>query len=262
MLSPFILLPLGVLAGAVGTLIGAGGGFILVPVLLALLPSETPGIITGISQVVVVINALSGTLIYARQRRIEYRWAGLLSVMGLAGMGLGAYITEQLSRERFQVVFGVAFLALAAYLFARPVRRGAARTLQEAQSRRIPLERRHVPLVAAVGLAVGTVGGLLGIGGGIVLVPILVQGLSFPAHMATATSQLVMLITSPAAIAVHTASAPLTEKAGTILVLGVGALLGAQLGARISRKVSGPWIVRTLAGGLAVAGVRLLIAGG
>ena len=242
-----------------GTLIGAGGGFILVPVLLVLLPNETPGMITGISQGMVFLNGVSGTIAYAQQGRIEYRWAALLSVTGLLGMAIGAYITEQLSRERFLIVFGFAFVALAIYLFARPVRRGAALTLQEAQLHRIRLERRHYLLGSGIGLVVGVVGGLLGVGGGIVLVPTLVQVVAFPAHIATATSQLMIVLTSPGAIAVHVFSASLLEKWATILVLGLGAIAGAQIGARISRRVSGPWIVRTLAVGLGLVGLRLLL---
>jgi uncharacterized membrane protein YfcA len=71
--SPLLLIPLGFLLGAFGTLIGAGGGFVLVPVLLFLYPDEDPATITSISLAVVFFNALSGSLAYARQKRIDYR---------------------------------------------------------------------------------------------------------------------------------------------------------------------------------------------
>ena len=71
------LMPLlGFVAGTIGALIGAGGGFIAVPILLIVLPNETPGIITGMSQSMVLMTSLSSTVAYVRQKRIEYRWAG------------------------------------------------------------------------------------------------------------------------------------------------------------------------------------------
>jgi len=58
------LVPLGLFVGTIGTLIGAGGGFILVPALLLLFPNEAPQTITSISLIVVFFNALSGSLAY------------------------------------------------------------------------------------------------------------------------------------------------------------------------------------------------------
>ena len=254
---------LGFFAGSLGALIGAGGGFILVPILLTIMPDAPPGIITGISQTMVLFTSLSGTVVYARQRRIEYRWAALLAGSGLVGMALGATITENLSRETFQAIFGVVALLLTAYLLVRPIRgRGAALSLQEAQTNRVPLARRHIAPVVLVGLGTATMGGLLGIGGGIALVPILVQAFVLPAHLATATSQLVILLTSPAAIAVHVAAVPLYEQVLPIVLLSVGAILGAQVGARVSRRFSAPWLVRTLAIALGIVGLRLIATSG
>ncbi len=253
---------LGFIAGAVGALIGAGGGFIAVPILLVVLPDEPPGIITGMSQAMVLMTSLSSTVAYARQRRIAYRWAAVMAVTGLFGMAIGAYIVEGLQRGAFEVVFGVAALLLMTYLMIRPIRgRGAARSLEEAERISVPLTRRRIALLGIVGLATGTMGGLLGVGGGIAMVPIIVQAFVFPAHLATATSQLVILITSPAAIAVHIASAPLLGKFLPIALLGLGAIFGAQVGARVSRRISAPWIVRTLAAGLGIVGIRLILSG-
>ena len=253
---------LGFVAGAVGALIGAGGGFIAVPILLIVLPDETPGIITGMSQSMVLMTSLSSTVAYVRQKRIEYRWAAVMAVTGLFGMAIGAYIVEQLERGAFQTVFGVAALILMTYLLIRPIRgRGAARTLEEAEEARVPLTRKRAILLGIVGLATGTMGGLLGVGGGIAMVPIIVQAFVFPAHLATATSQLVILITSPAAIAVHIAESPLLEKTLPIALLGIGAIVGAQVGARVSRRISAPWLVRILALGLGIVGARLILSG-
>ena len=67
------LIPLAFFAGTYGTLIGAGGGFVLAPALLLLYPGEAPEIITSISLRAVFFNALSGTLARASSKRIDYK---------------------------------------------------------------------------------------------------------------------------------------------------------------------------------------------
>ena len=71
----FIALGLGV--GTYGTLIGAGGGFVLMPLLLLLYPYETPEKLTSISLAIVCLNALSGSGAYALMKRIDYK-SGLI----------------------------------------------------------------------------------------------------------------------------------------------------------------------------------------
>ncbi|MYD35566.1 MAG: sulfite exporter TauE/SafE family protein [Dehalococcoidia bacterium] len=253
---------LGFVAGSIGALIGAGGGFIAVPILLFVLPNETAGTVTGISQSMVLMTSLSSTVAYVRQKRIEYRWAAVMAVAGIPGMAIGAFIVEQLERGAFEIAFGVVALSLMIYLIIRPIRgRGAARTLQDAEGARVPLTTRRAIPLAVVGFGTATMGGLLGVGGGIAMVPIIVQVFVFPAHLATATSQLVILITSPAAIIAHEASAPLHEMIVPIILLGIGAIVGAQVGARVSRRVSAPWIVRILGIGLGIVGVDLIYNG-
>jgi uncharacterized membrane protein YfcA len=85
------LIPVGFVIGAYGTLIGAGGGFVLVPLLLLLYPEDTPDTITSISLALVFFNALSGSIAYARKKRIDY-YSGLLFAAA-AGAVLGALTT-------------------------------------------------------------------------------------------------------------------------------------------------------------------------
>ena len=90
-------------------------------------------------------------------------------------------------------------------------------------------------------------------------VPALTQFLAFPAHIATATSQFLVTMTSFAAVIAHVISGHFTEGFRRATVLSVGAIIGAQFGARLSHDVSGALIVRLLAGALALVAVRLLI---
>src|SRR5689334_1956970 len=128
---------LGVAVGAIGTLIGAGGGFVLIPVLLFLHPHEPAANLTAISLAVVFANALSGSSAYARQGRVDWRSALRFSLAGLPGSLVGAWLTNYIDRRLFDPLLG-AFLILGAIvvLLRRPVQAspdavGATRTLVE-----------------------------------------------------------------------------------------------------------------------------------
>ena len=99
----------GFFAGGYGTLIGAGGGFVLVPALLFIYPGEAPETVTSISLAVGFFNALSGTLAYARSNRIHFKSGLVFAAATVPGAVAGALATTGMSRERFNLVFGLLF---------------------------------------------------------------------------------------------------------------------------------------------------------
>lgn len=108
---------------------------------------------------------------------------------------------------------------------------------------------------------VGFLSSFLGIGGGIMHVPLLVGTLGFPMHVATATSHFVLVFMAGAGSITHLVAGSLTVGHGLrrAVAISVGVLPGAQLGARISRRMSGPTIRRVLGVALLVLAVRLLV---
>ena len=110
---------LGVGVGAFGTLIGAGGGFLLLPLLLFLYPHERPSVLTGISLAVVFANALSGSVAYARMRRIDLQAGLAFALAGIPGAVLGAMVTNHLDRRAFDPLLGIALLVGAMIILAR-----------------------------------------------------------------------------------------------------------------------------------------------
>src|SRR5882757_619892 len=96
--SVWLLFAIGLLVGGLGTLIGAGGGFILVPVLLFLYPSLKPETITAISMAIVACNALSGSLAYARAQRIDFKAGIQFAIFTIPGSILGVMTTRVISR--------------------------------------------------------------------------------------------------------------------------------------------------------------------
>ena len=264
MVSHALLFLLGTGIGCFGTMIGAGGGFVLVPILLFLYPTEPPEVLTAISLSVVFCNASSGSLSYARKKRIDYRSGLAFALVSLPGSLLGVLATHWVSRRVFDPVFGLGLVAIGLYLlFKKPAAEGQLGRVNT--YRRLVDATNHVhewSFDMRVGLAisavVGFVSSFLGIGGGIVHVPALVHFLDFPVHVATATSHFILALMALTATVQHVLDGSLWAGLERLLYLGPGVMIGAPLGARLSEKVHGAWILRALAIALVLVGVRLL----
>lgn len=253
--------------GVFGTLVGAGGGFIVTPVLLLLYPHSTPDLITAISLVVVFFNATSGSAAYARQRRIDYRSGLIFALCTLPGSIVGVLLANRVSRPGFDVIMGVALTALAIWLiFGRTEAGegqagvGSARTIVSRDGTTYTY-RARLRRGAVLSVGVGFVSSFLGIGGGVVHVPLLVAALGFPTHVATATSHFVLAIMALVAVITHVITGSFHHGAGLrrAAALSVGVVVGAQIGARLSQRISGRRIQHLLAGGLLVLGARLIL---
>ena len=156
---------LGVGVGTFGTLIGAGGGFLLVPILLLLYPDDSVETITTISLTVVFLNALSGSIAYARLGRIDYRTGLIFALAGAPGAMIGAVATGLLPRGFFDALFGVVLVVLAIYLLVRGrVTEGHAKP-----------DQVNLRVGAGLSFGVGFLSSILGIGGGVIHVPLLIQ---------------------------------------------------------------------------------------
>src|SRR5215467_5875999 len=184
------LLPLGLITGAFGTLIGAGGGFILVPILLVIYPEEKTELITSISLAVVFFNALSGSAAYARMKRIDYKSGAIFAIATVPGAILGAISTAYLRRGVFDLIFGTLMIAAGIYLWISHKDEPRMPSHHEAHAASNPRrsfwskrdlvdadgERYHYEFDANVGIVlsvfVGFVSSLLGVGGGFIHVPI------------------------------------------------------------------------------------------
>ncbi|HXG22574.1 MAG TPA: sulfite exporter TauE/SafE family protein [Methylomirabilota bacterium] len=263
------LVPVGGLVGAYGTLIGAGGGFVLVPFLLLLYPTESPEIITSISLAVVFFNALSGSLAYARHGRIDYQAGRQFAPATIPGAILGALSTAYLPRHVFDLVMGVLMIMGASVLLWRPLRN--ERRAAKPDARHPPhtvIERDGSTHTFAynprtgiwLSVLVGYLSSLLGIGGGIIHVPALVHLLHFPVHIATATSHFVLAIMAATGTVVHILTGTFVHGVRRTIALSLGVFVGAQVGAWCSHRVHGAWIIRSLALALGLVGIRLLFA--
>jgi uncharacterized protein len=265
--SALLLVLLGLAVGVFGTLVGAGGGFILAPVLLILYPNESAQTLSSISIAVVFFNALSGSIAYARQRRIDVPMGRAFGAATVPGSIAGALLVGYMPRAAFDLVMAVVLGALALWLLF-PRRTPAAGTVEGHTHREIVDARgaRYVydvpvPRGVVLSLAVGFVSSFLGIGGGVIHVPVLVQLLGFPLHIATATSHFVLAIMSGAATLTHVAQGSYHVGQGLrrAIALSAGVVVGAQAGAWISHRTSARLIQRILSLALLAIAVRLAL---
>jgi uncharacterized protein len=264
--TAILLVLIGFGVGGFGTVIGAGGGFILTPILLLLYPHQSAQTLTSISLAVVFFNAVSGSAAYARQRRIDYRSGivfGLATIPGAIG---GALLVGDVSRHVFDTIMGAVLAALAVWLLA-----GERWPLREARGHLEPRRltgrsgetyEYSVPLRrgAVYSVGVGFVSSFLGIGGGVIHVPLLVRAFGFPTHIATATSHFVLAIMAGTGTLTHLLTGSFHGHGlRRTLALSIGVITGAQLGAHISLRLHGRVIHSLLAAALLAISARLLI---
>lgn len=267
----FGLITLGFVVGSFGTLIGAGGGFVLMPLLLVLYPEEKPEHLTAISLAVVFFNTLSGSAAYARMKRIDYKSGLMFAAAAIPGAILGVVSTSYVSRRLFDGTFSVFLMVIGIAMFFKPkCEEGHARPHIKSAHAIIRhmigadgscFEYSYNPMIGiALSVFVGFLSSFLGIGGGIIHVPAMAYLLGFPVHIATATSHFVLAIMTFTGSVVHIAQGSFDHGARRTAALAIGVLLGAQLGAYFSNKVKGALITHSLAMALVLVGIRILIA--
>ena len=260
---------LGFAVGTYGTIVGLGGGFILVPVLLFLYPDYDPDHLTAISLFVVWTNTTSGSIANARQGRIDYLTGLLFAASSAPGVLAGVFLVDFLPQRVFAIVFALLLLVLAAVGV-----RGPPRGIRQPLSGRRVIIRQMVTAEGTyrygyrlwqgviLSLGVGLISSVLGIGGGAVHVPVMISTLHFPVMLATATSQFILAFMSGGASVVHLAKGTLSgDQIVKAAALGLGTLPGAQLGARLAGRMKARTVIKMLVAGLLVLSFRLFLKG-
>ncbi len=237
----------GVGVGAASGLLGIGGGILLVPYLSVIerVPQRRA---QATSLVLVAMAAASGAITYAWRGEVALVPAAIILITGLAGAWLGAHLVQRLHDHRLRIAFGV-LLILAAIRMALGAPSGSA-SGPPAMSPGIAIT------YAIAGLFMGIVSALFGIGGGIILIPILVTGLGFDQQLANGTSLAVM--TFIALLGAIRLTRPGFTDWRRGLQLGAGAIVGAALGALLALHLPSVLLSTIFAVALALVGVLMI----
>jgi len=249
-----LLVVVGLFSGFFGGMLGVGGGVVIVPILVLFFSLDTRQAV-GTSLVMIVFTALSATLAYHAQRRIDWKIGIVGAFATVPGAAIGAYATRFFSSKSLAIIFGATLFFVAAAMLRRSFRSATkqrreiiGKTTNEILPRKEAWRRRIVDAAGTVfeydanvysGLALLFLGGLasgfLGIGGGLIVVPILAAVVGLPMHLAVATSMLTMIFTSLSGVSTHIILGNVLIAYAIPLVIGI--VPGAQLGARVARRL-------------------------
>lgn len=258
MLEFVLLFILGIGVGTFGTLVGIGGGLIMIPIFTYFL---TPSIfqsapeIIGTSLFGVFLNAISGTIAYIRQHRVYFKAAVPFALATLPGAYLGGIAADYFTGPTFGLAYG-SFLLITSFImyWNSNNKKVVAGHFDESAFKRY----RWLGIFLSMG--VGFISSIFGIGGGVVHVPVMIYILSFPPHMATATSHFVLAVSSFMGVISHIIMEHIVWKPA--IAVGIGAVIGAQIGAKLSRSTRPRIIVVLLSLAMFLLGVRMVTESG
>lgn len=219
-----ILVAIGFGAGTLGSLIGVGGGIVIVPALtfLGLQPTQ----IASTSLFAVASTSSSSSLEYARQKRIDYRLAISMACAAIPGAVLGAFLSPYFTLELFKLLFAMLLASIGIYVIYK-------RTILRETEFRNGLAAKSVVLASSFGA--GIISSLFGVGGGVIFVPVMLLVLGIVMQRAAPTSQLILMMTSVAGVITHSALGHPDYLYA--VCLSIGALAGGYFGAKISPKL-------------------------
>lgn len=232
----------GLAAGVLSGLFGVGGGIVMTPGLSAAGLAPITAVATPLP--VILPTAAVGAATYARAGEVDARAAAWISVTGAGASAVGAALTEAVD-GRVLLIVTACLLAWQAVAILR--------------GRHAPAGARDVPrssawALSAIGVTAGLLSGLLGIGGGIVIVPSLAGMLGFPLKRALGTSLVCVVILVIPGTIVHALLGNIDWTAA--LLLALGAVPGARVGATIAlgtREATLRVLVGTFLGLIALA---------
>ncbi len=224
MLEYWWLLPLGFVAGVIGSMIGLGGGFVVVPVLTFF--GFSPTLAASNSLFAAFSNSIASSVSYAKQKRIVYSLGIKLALLSIPGTIVGAYASDIVSPPVFKLLFGAVLIASGVYIYMR----------RKMESREYNLSKQVMLLSAGASFFGGIVSSLFGIGGGTVFVPLMVIAIGLSMKLAAPTSQFILMFTAASGMIVHSLMGhPNYFEAG---MLSIGSFLGGLVGSKLSTHVN------------------------
>ncbi|MBP1724773.1 MAG: hypothetical protein H6Q51_71 [Deltaproteobacteria bacterium] len=276
-----LLLGLGGVVGFLSGLFGVGGGFLMTPLLIMVGIPPTVAAASDSNQIVAA--STSGTYAHYRMGNVDFKMGIFLLVGGVVGGTLGVQlikILRALGNADFviMVTYVVMLGVIGSYMFmeslqslrhkaprarpAAPARPSLYARLVQALPWRMKFAKSGVtlsPLLPIIlGLFVGILAAIMGVGGGFIMVPVMVYLLRMPMHVVVGTSLFQILFTC-INVTVLQAMTNRTVDMELAIILLLGSTLGAQFGARLSRKLKADQLKILLASIVLVVMIQMLV---
>lgn len=257
------LLALGFGIGTYSAAVGAGGGFLVAPLLLIRYPDAEPAAVTAASLTVVLATSVSQVLLASRERRIDFPVVGAMAVVAIPAALFGAVGTTWLPRAVFALGFAVLITGIAAYVLLKPTAGIAApypgrvweRDRTDAEGDRyfyrIPIIRSIIPNILGAGLSA-----MAGIGGGPIGIPLMTRVMRIPHALAAPSMHTLIMVQSAAVVALHLALGNAGDPMSDVPWLAAGVIAAAAPGRWLRRRLGEGPLMQGLALGLFVVAAR------
>ncbi|MEA3558656.1 MAG: sulfite exporter TauE/SafE family protein [Candidatus Thermoplasmatota archaeon] len=239
----------GALISTLGAMTGLGGGFLCVPFLIIVWGRDrSEAVLTSLTMI--VANSISSSITYFRSKMVDLRVFALLIVPTIPGLFIGYFLLESMEDAVFDIIFSILLILVTMFILIKNTRKKASTS--GGREKRKLLPHISVPIAFATGTASST----FGIGGGALLMPLQVGLLKMNVKRAIATSMFLLAFMSTFRVFVISGGAFDPFMA---LPLAAGAVLGAQGGAKIVKKLKGKYLLYVLSLFLFLIAVFMLV---
>ena len=270
LLTIILLILIGGLSAILGSIVGIGGGIIIVPTLVYLgvnhhlLHGITTQIAIGTSSVILIVTGLSSSLGYLKTKQVDIKNGSIFLFGLLPGSLVGSFLSRYLTLDSFNLYFGVFMIFVSILLMIRHKikpfkifdKPKYARTYVDAEGKTY---RYSVPPLFAfiTTLFIGILTGLFGIGGGALMTPLMLIVFRFPPHVAVGTSMMMIFFSSVMSSIGHILQGHVAW--GYSIILIISSVIGAQIGVRVNRSMKSDTVVMLLRTVMLMMGVYLII---
>jgi len=214
-------------AGFLGSMLGIGGGFLIVPIFVLLLKIPMHQAV-ALSLVAISGTAISSSTIYISRRLVDFKTGVILESATLLGAVIGPNIALKLEAEVLEFIFGSVLLYVTYRMWVRREDEGDSKTV-----RGMDHLRWITSLLGA--FSAGLIASMIGIGGGTLKVPIMYLILGVPLRTAVATSQFMISLTSVTSSSIYILNRLVNLDTGLAAI--IGSISGAQLGSRVGLRL-------------------------
>ena len=241
----FKALALGLLAGVMSGLFGIGGGAVLVPLLVLWLavPQHRAH---ATSLAAIIVTAASGMARFAGDSEVHYAAGFVIAASAVLGALVGAHLMHRLSAKRLRQAFAVLLIVVSLQMLFGYTPEAGAIALSGPKA---------IVAYLLLGGAAGVLSGLMGVGGGVILVPAMVLLFGFTQHASEGTSLLIIIPTAIVGSIRHAKHGYTDWRLAWIL--GLGGLVGAWLGADVALRLEAEVLQRLFAIFLLGTGLNL-----
>ena len=266
-----IIFVAGTVAGSLGALLGLGGGVFLVPFLNLVLGFPF-SVAAAISLTTVIATSSTVSAGRAGKQLINMKLGMLLEVATAAGSFLGGVTAQFVSQSVLQRLFGFVAVIVALIMLSRLRRRNiildpaadsgvlGGRYYESESGGIVTYRVKRLPLAVAASFVAGNVSSLLGIGGGIIKVPVLNAWCGIPLRAAAATSAFMIGVTATAGATIYYGHGQLEPALAAAAVLGVQ--LGSWGGLTFGAAASAKWLKILMAAVLFIVSAMMFMRGG